>query len=1234
MSETPDSLFLKVAVAKGLVDEELAKSIYREAHAAGRPAADLLVEREVLTAYNIDLINKDVAKASGPKIIAGFQIVDKLGQGGMGAVYRATQLSIGREVALKIMAPDVAKNKGFTERFLREAMAMGAINHPNVITCFDAGKDGKILYMALELMTGGDADQLARSMGGILPAVRACAIVRDCAAGLGAIHKAGLIHRDIKPANIFLGENGTAKLADLGLARQEDGDDQMTRTGTAMGTPAFMSPEQAQGVDDLDIRSDIYALGATLFSLCTGQPPFTGQSAYAIVARVINEAVPDPRSLNPNIPEPVVQVIRAAMQKDRKKRPQTPHDLLVLLNRCHDDLLAAGLTESTVGALPASLVAHPTPHTHIGPGISNRHHRTHSNSTTTTGRNWILGAGIFIAIATVAIVGISLVEHPSPGPIVTDKPNEVASETERTQEIAKPKPKPAQPAIAPVKVLVPNDPWPEMAAWILTTSTLSGDQQLPVVLTALKQLNPKCEEQNKAEMDPSQAITSLALGAKGLDDLRPLQALKSLHTLILRGGTPIERGPLYALEPLHALPLTHLALPWTMIEDLSPLQDLPLIEVDLTGSTVTDITPILNPSLRTLCFSTDRVRRGVAQLRALTTVETLGIAWEERVPAAQFWKAYDAGELPGVQAVVIAKDPAQALVAAPEGPALPDAVKPPPILAIEALTIPETANVKVRTIAKSFNDAATKLLSGLTQRRKEATKAPLKIVTEDYNKSVQGGLKDPALLTVAMAIGKTKLAIEGGVNPRDIVFTDPLLPRTTTQALVDWRAAIEPAETEAALQAEERRQKTLKELEPFVADGKSGASELITQLQGMVPMTPTQAADIEPVPVPGAVWRIDCMTALPHDTVIRDVTGIHAPARVTGEIGETSFGKALRGDGRTTQIIATLKRPLAARTLMAWVNVTHSSLSGGVLGLQLPDGSRFESIMFYGGEQGWGIAGSTAKRSLITNVLGYNEGSWRHVALVVDGTTRSLYHNGKVIGGDQVGEATFPAGSELVIGKRNTGRDERHLAGLIDGILVFDRALTPAEILKVMHWQSAAGDLIRANLRAREWTTVPVANSDFTKVSSAGRPAEWQARGDGISVLTDADGRYLHMELTKAGQDARVAKQVIKLDPAWREVRIQTRMRIPKALDIIPSAGAFAGVEIQLDDPSGGMPTLHHAVILPVGTEPGKWTDASQQLGWPIPPGYTTMTIACILRGYLGTFECDDIKTSVLVGKP
>ena len=1245
MTETPDSLFLKMAVAKGLIDAPSANSFYREAISSKRELRELLIERQILTSHQILMLSKEAGKANGPKIIAGFQIIDKLGQGGMGAVYRATQLSIGRQVALKIMAPQVAKNAIFAERFLREARAMGAINHPHVITCFDVGNDGKVLYMALELMTGGDADQLARSFGGILPVARACAIVRDCAAGLVAIHGAGLLHRDIKPANIFLGESGAAKLADLGLARHDDGQDQMTHTGTAMGTPAYMSPEQALGVDDLDIRSDIYALGATLFALTTGQAPFVGQSAYAIVAKVINETAPDPRSLNPNLPAGVVQIIRAAMHKDRNKRPQTPHELQLMLARCYDELIAAGLTETTVGPVPARLIR-----TLGSTPSSNGHRQPVSAETIVLVRKRKLAvtvgiATVGIAAAALLAVGVAVWSSSAPKPPPSPAPSPVVIPpivVAQAPALVNPPVKKS----AAAKPLVINDPWPEQSAWILATSALPADQQLARVLTALTQLNPAFNGENQSTIDPSAGqVTSLILSAKGLDDLRPLQALKHLDTLILRGADHHDRGPLFQLASLQGLPLRHLAIPWTMVEDLSPLRGMPLIDVDLAGSTVTDLTPILTPHLQRLAFSTEKIRRGMTTLRELPTLTALGTSWESLTPVATFWQTYDAGELPGSEARILPKEtppePDAAPDAAPEAvapqaPAPVEAALPPPPrpIAVTALTIPETANPKVRAFAKSFNEAVVKLVNGLTQKRKDATKVPLKVLSDDYSKSSQKALKDPAQLGVAMAAGKAKFALENETNPRATVFTDPLLPNTTQQALNEWRASIEPLEAEAAASAQERREKILKDLEPFVSDGKSGASELITQLQAMMPTAPPPVIESEPLPFDGVIWRFEGMASAPHETLVRDLSGNQTPARLIGDIVETTYGKAFSGDGRGTQISVPLKRPLSARTLIAWVNITHVSLTGGVLGLQSPDGTRFETMMYLGSDQGWGIASANPRRSLITNERGYGEGRWRHLAMVVNGTKRTFYENAEAIASDQLGEASFPAGSELIIGKRNSGRDERHFAGLIDGVLVFDRALTAAEILKVRNTQIAIGERIRTEIREREWVTVPVNNGDFSKIGNSGRIAEWQSRGDGVSVIADADGRFLRLDQSKAGQEPRIAKQAFKIEPTWRALRMQVRLRMSRSLGPVPEKYPFAGVSLVLDDPNGGQPSLRRMVNLSENAQLGVWEEPADGLGWPVPPGYSLCTIECSMRNYLGQFDIDDVKVAALVGKP
>jgi serine/threonine protein kinase/uncharacterized protein (DUF342 family) len=262
-----------------------------------------------------------------PSKIGSYQILAKLGQGGMATVYRAMQASLKREVALKVVSAAFSGDPAFCERFLREARAGALVNHPNVVTCFDAGEADGQLYMAMELVTGGDLAQLIDKRGGRLDEKLALALLKDATSGLEAIEAARLVHRDIKPANIFLTDHGQAKLADLGLVCFSTGDDRMTKPGTVMGTPAYIAPEQARGVPDVDIRADIYSLGATLFHLVTGQPPYASESPITTLVKSLNEPMPDPRSLRPDISPTTVAIISFASDKDREKRYQSARQL-------------------------------------------------------------------------------------------------------------------------------------------------------------------------------------------------------------------------------------------------------------------------------------------------------------------------------------------------------------------------------------------------------------------------------------------------------------------------------------------------------------------------------------------------------------------------------------------------------------------------------------------------------------------------------------------------------------------------------------------------------------------------------------------------------------------------------------------------------------------------------------------------------------------------------------------
>ncbi len=297
-----------------------------------------------------------------PGVVVGgdFEVVARLGAGGMGVVYRARQRSLGREVALKLLPAD-AVARPTRERFLREARAAATISHPNVITVFAAGHDEPTgrLFMAMELVPGGDARALALRSGGRLPERRALEVARDAARGLTAIEAAGMFHRDVKPANLLLAADGTAKLADLGLARGLA--DRMTETGTVLGTPAFMSPEQALGrQSELDIGTDIYALGATLYDLLTGEPPFAAPALPTLFHMILTAPPPDPRALVPSVSPATAAIVRRAMAKARAERHATAADLVADLERALaalDDERAPTRARSTVAAAAAAVAA-------------------------------------------------------------------------------------------------------------------------------------------------------------------------------------------------------------------------------------------------------------------------------------------------------------------------------------------------------------------------------------------------------------------------------------------------------------------------------------------------------------------------------------------------------------------------------------------------------------------------------------------------------------------------------------------------------------------------------------------------------------------------------------------------------------------------------------------------------------------------------------------------------------
>src|SRR5215213_8713171 len=256
----------------------------------------------------------------GGQIIGKYKLVEKLGEGGMGEVYRGINMMVEREVAIKFLRPELAGQPQVVERFRSEAVTLAKLNHPNVATLYDFDRQGDSFIMVLEFVRGVTLDDVLQKRGAI-PVDQAVPIFCQVLDGIQHAHDFGIIHRDIKPANMMLTERGNLKVLDFGIARIL-GTARMTRQGNIIGTIEYMSPEQVRGFET-DARSDIYSLGMLLYEMLTGRCPFDIQNEFELMKAQIEQYPVPPRQLNPAIPEVVEQAIRRSIHKDPAQRFQS-----------------------------------------------------------------------------------------------------------------------------------------------------------------------------------------------------------------------------------------------------------------------------------------------------------------------------------------------------------------------------------------------------------------------------------------------------------------------------------------------------------------------------------------------------------------------------------------------------------------------------------------------------------------------------------------------------------------------------------------------------------------------------------------------------------------------------------------------------------------------------------------------------------------------------------------------
>ena len=331
-----DFRYGQLAIEGRLITPDQFDTAMDKARSVGKPLADILVADALLDASTAErmakalkrILRDERAKSEGgmlmKKQIGGYKLVRRIGEGGMGEVYLAEQLTMHRTVALKILHAKWADDEEFRKRFLLEARAVGKLSHQNLIQVFDVGKYQGLYYFSMEFIDGVTVDDLIRHEGS-LGVEKVINITLQVCEALTYLSTHGIVHRDIKPANIMMTKDGIVKLGDFGFI-QSGYDAELMQEGSTIGTPDYISPEQARGERNLDVRSDIYSLGASIFHMVAGRTLYTG-SCSKVMRDHIEANPPDLRKLSPDLPHGLVRVIEKMTAKLPIDRHQSPAEV-------------------------------------------------------------------------------------------------------------------------------------------------------------------------------------------------------------------------------------------------------------------------------------------------------------------------------------------------------------------------------------------------------------------------------------------------------------------------------------------------------------------------------------------------------------------------------------------------------------------------------------------------------------------------------------------------------------------------------------------------------------------------------------------------------------------------------------------------------------------------------------------------------------------------------------------
>jgi serine/threonine protein kinase len=474
------------------------------------PLARILVQRGWLTKFQVNLL----AQGRGADLLLGpYVLLERLGEGGMGQVYKARHQPMQRIVALKLIRKERLASPDAVARFHREVQAVAHLAHPNIVAAYDAGRAGATHYMAMEYVEGIDLARLVREEGP-LPVAMACEYARQAALGLQHAHERGLVHRDVKPANLLVqgeGVQATIKILDLGLARLTGagGEKGLTQSGQVVGTPDYLAPEQAINARTADIRSDLYGLGGTLYFLLTGWPPFPAESLAELLIKHQMNAPPRLRERRADVPEELEVLVRKLLAKKPQERYQTPAELIAALEPfCQGHAPTRSEPDGQpMVVIPAARLAQPRSVVRAAPGSIAPHHPL---------RRRVSRGNRKALVAVLALVGVAVVAMVAVAAVLMrgqQRPREMAAApstpTVPTPPVQDPPPRPQ-----PIPQQQPQvEPEPKAPPF--------GDLKLPPLLKPAPQAKPPEKPPEKPKPQPPPEPAAPRASDYPLDNLDP-----------------------------------------------------------------------------------------------------------------------------------------------------------------------------------------------------------------------------------------------------------------------------------------------------------------------------------------------------------------------------------------------------------------------------------------------------------------------------------------------------------------------------------------------------------------------------------------------------------------------------------------------------------------------------------------------------------------------------------------